>query len=331
MLSKTHFSNFLVASAFSLLFSTSAFAAGEAQQARFAPWLSVLEESLTSNPKSEKIADALLKGENRIAAFNLQALGKLYSPQDEKFSSLIRGQMKILEDGIGEYDKWQSIAKESGKKKDEAKAEEARKSFIKLLEKEKWIDAGKKDRLSEIKSFLKKRKWLSYDQDRSQIIAQLSAQLDSITETEYDLGRLEKRDGDGKGLHELRREIRWFMIEARVLNGLIQFQPETQASCSIPSLQGLASTSLAKSKYSTLPGSALETDPCYIEQCLFLGLSQSVNRLGELKDAAELDHEARESDRVPTELQQQAEDLYQDLKKSRIFSKLSQNLKQCQK
>ena len=49
----------------------------------------------------------------------------------------------------------------------------------------------------------------------------LGNQLSRIARTEFDLSKLE----EGNGLHELRRELRWFLIEVQVLNGLVQFKP----------------------------------------------------------------------------------------------------------
>jgi hypothetical protein len=305
---------------------------GEAQKARFEPWLKTIETSLKSSNKADKVAEALLKGENRIAAFNLQALGKLYTQQDADFSTKIRSPFKKLEDGIGEFDKWQKIAEKSGKTKDKQRAEKAKKEFAEMLISEKWVGASaQKDRMNGIKKFLKDQDWQSYSHDKSLILQQLQQQVQNIAETQYDLGRLEKRNEgeDGKGLHELRREIRWFMIEARVLNGMLIFR-EDPKDCHVEAYKELYTTSLATSKYSTLPATALETDPCKIQQCLFLGLSQAVNVLGELKDAAEQDQEARETDTVPAALHSQAENLWQELQETQVFSMLGQNLRQCQ-
>jgi len=310
------------------LFSVLAFAQGEAQKARFEPWLKILEDSINSSSQPDKVAEQLLKGENRIAAFNLQALGKLYQTQDSQFSFQLRSHFKALEDAIGEFDKWNKIAEKSAKEKDKKRAEDAKEKFVKMLKNEKWLSSGSKGKLQDIRNAIKKQKWPSYADDKQQIIQDLVFQLENLDQTSFDLSRLEKTDGDGNGLHELRREIRWLMIEMRVLNGLIQFKADPQA-CSVSEFSEFYKTSLASSKYSTLPADPLETDPCRIEQCLFLGLSKSVNTLGEIKDAAEQDAEAREEDRVPKDLLKTAETAYDELKSTQVFSKLKKNLGQC--
>ncbi len=302
---------------------------GEAQKARFKPWLSLIDQSLKSSDKADNVAEDLLKGDNRIAAFNLQELGKLYTVQDSDFTSEIRSAFRDLENGIGEYDKWKKIADKTGKQKDQERAEKAKQEFAKVLTDKKWIGGGSKDRMKRIQSFLKKQDWLSYEDDKQQMLGQLIEQIDSVAANSYDLGRLEKRDGDGRGLHELRREIRWFTIESRVLNGLLQFR-ENPEVCSVEIYKDLYKTPLATSKYSTLPGSELETDPCRIEHCLFLGLSRAVNILGEIKDFAEQDEESRETDTVPASKRAEAEGLYKELKDNQVFEKISQNLRQCQ-
>ncbi|MGZ5279513.1 MAG: hypothetical protein ACXWC9_06205 [Pseudobdellovibrionaceae bacterium] len=308
--------------------SISASADGKAQKARFEPWLKILEASINSSSNPNKVAEELLKGENRIAAFNLQALGKVYLNQDAQFSEQIRVNFKALEDAIGEYDKWNKIAEKSAKEKDKKRVEKAKEKFVNMLKKEKWINAGSEGKLEEIRNAIKKYKWLSYADDKQQIIQDLVTQLENLDQTSFDLSRLEKTDSDGNGLHELRREIRWLMIEMRVLNGLIQFK-EDPSICSVPEFAEFFKTPLASSKYSTLPADVLEKDPCRIEQCLFLGLSKSVNTLGEIKDAAEQDSEARKEDRVPKDLLKTAEIAYDELKNTQVFSKLGKNLRQC--
>lgn len=90
-----------------ILFSSLTYAdRGEAAKARFEVWLRVLEKTLASSRNPAEVAEALLSDDNRIAAFNLQALGKIYTPQKNTFSKLVRQSFKDLEDGIGEYDKW---------------------------------------------------------------------------------------------------------------------------------------------------------------------------------------------------------------------------------
>src|SRR5437868_5209270 len=74
------------------------------QVARFTPWLDVLHKSI-DNVTLEQAGLNLLEGSNRVAAFNIQALGMLYADQDPMFETF-RIQFKRLEDSIGQFDKW---------------------------------------------------------------------------------------------------------------------------------------------------------------------------------------------------------------------------------
>lgn len=313
-----------------ILFSSLTYAdRGEAAKARFEVWLRVLEKTLASSRNPAEVAEALLSDDNRIAAFNLQALGKIYTPQKNTFSKLVRQSFKDLEDGIGEYDKWKKISKKSGSSRDQAKAEEAKKSFAQMLVKENWLPLNSNSRTRQVREFLSDFAWESYSDDKEQVLKVLVDQLEKLQATRYDVSRLEKRDGDGNGLHELRREIRWLMIEARVLNGLVQFKADP--SCSVPELEPLLRSEVAKSRYATLPASALEKEPCFIEQCLFVGLAQNVNQLGAVKDAAEQNQQSRESDTVLGQNLRAAQDIYKQIQRTDVFNKLSQNINACLK
>lgn len=62
----------------------------------------------------EEIIYKLVKTpEARIAAFNLQALGKLYIPYDALFAKM-QSDFKQIEDGIGQVSKWQDLQNPGG-------------------------------------------------------------------------------------------------------------------------------------------------------------------------------------------------------------------------
>src|SRR5213592_4660910 len=79
----------------------------EAPLARFKPYMTTLRSTLESGQTNEQIANTLLSS-GRPAAFSLQALCRIYSDADDKFKD-IRDDFKRLEDGIGGYDKWNTI------------------------------------------------------------------------------------------------------------------------------------------------------------------------------------------------------------------------------
>ena len=114
------------------------------QYSRFDPWLDQLDEAL--NPKGnvdfDDIAKELVDGSSRVAAFNLQALARLYDSENNMFKT-IKEDFKGLEDAIGAYDKWANVIK---------KAEKKGLSEGKL----KDLKARKKSEMETLKKFLEK-------------------------------------------------------------------------------------------------------------------------------------------------------------------------------
>lgn len=294
---------------------------GEAQVERFQVWIRELREVLTSSTDTRVVARALVGGTARNATFHLQGLGRIYESVDPKFKTLVRDDLKELEDAIGQYDMWKSL--------DPSKVKKAEDTLVKILEKEGWSKKGQSSHLDAIEKFVTQFQWSDYQTDRRHVLISLREQLDHLAATNYDLTRLEKTDGDGNGLHELRREMRWFLIEARVLNGLLNYAPGQV--CSAPAYASLLNSKLADHKYATLNSGTLEVDPCLVERCLMLGIVKSVNIMGGLKDAAEEDKAARQADRVPDAMVAEATGIYNEIKETQVFSRLSRNIGSCEK
>lgn len=295
---------------------------GEIQKARFEIWLKEIRMPLNA-PTASDAADRMIQSSARNAASHLQALGKLYE-RHKRFEKL-REEFKKMEDSIGEYEKWENIL-EKAKKKDASqdsldrlrdKKKEAKKKLAQFLDKEGWIATSGPSKLDAIESLIDDFEWESYDQDRRKVLKELSQQLSRVDQAEFDLSRLEK----GNGLHELRRELRWFLMEARALNGLIQLRSD--ANCSYEEA--------ANWRYADIPVSDTEVQPCYISRCLFLGVVDSVHRLGKIKDKAEAANNiSRNSDIVPNKLEKEAHTLYKEIKSTRVMSKLQDQLATCQ-
>ncbi len=307
------------------------------QYSRFDPWLDQLDEAL--NPKDnvdfDDIAKELVDGSSRVAAFNLQALARLYDSENNMFKT-IKDDFKGLEDAIGAYDKWANVIKKAEKKglsegklkdlKDRKKSEMEK--LKKFLEKEKWVTGGnKKSKLKEIKSDLRDFKWLSPEVDRKLLIDKLANELNALNETKFDMGILE----EGDGVHELRRSLRWILIEMRALNGLFAFNDRNK--CAIPEYSSLLSQEVSKSNYASLPPSTLEIESCKIDQCLFLGIVDLVKQIGDQKDIAEAElnesGSKKPSDEVPQSIRKVLEPLYMKMKSSNLVATLGNQVKSC--
>ena len=304
----------LVQAAAILFFSMSAVAAQDLQ--RFEIWMDILQkstdgafngitavENLKANPKS------------RIAAFNLQALGLLYSKVDPQFT-VLKKEFKKIEDGLGQIDKWNNIGNDKNKAK-------ATKKFADQLEKEGWNKAGDNSKIGKIKKDLKQALKSLPDSD-SLLVAQLVKDLAFIDSTSFNFSILET----GNGLHEFRRQIRWFMIESQVLNGLITFR-NPSVSCGITEYDELLSLPIAKSKYSSLTSNPALQKTCPISQCYFVALSDAVEKLGALKDKAEMAIGNTTSDTTPPDLAKAAQEISDQIHATRLLKILQSEIGMC--
>ena len=301
---------------------------------RFEKWLTPISDAMNSSDDEKEVSDELISSGGREMSFNLQALGRLYEGQDKDFREL-RFAFKEFEDGIGEYNKWVEVrkaAKQSGAspadiKKIEKRVLDARKDLAEMLTTGNWVPNAKDSRLNGIVDFLDSYDWGTDEEDRDVVLTTLESQLKAVQDTEYDFSALEK----GDGLHEARREIRWFLIGARVLDGLVIYDKKNP-TCPVPDLEGLVNEPIATDKYAGLPASKSEKNPCVISQCLFLSLVDAVNKLGEIKDQAEKENNATGttvSDKVPTALRKKAESVWQGLEDNGVLGSLRKEIKSC--
>lgn len=277
-----------------------------------------------------EVADALLVGKSRVTAFNIQALGKIYANRHKNFKKL-KEDFKSLEDGIGEYKKWRDLLAEaearnasvSKIKKFRKKKEEAKVALSNMLEDKNWI---KGKRIKRYQKFISKFDFGGHKKDRDFVLKTLEKYLEKISKTEFDMHVLE----EGNGVHELRREIRWFLMEAKVLNGTLYFRKNTQA-CPIEQYQNLPQRPIASSKYATINLSPLEKNPCLISQCLFLALVKKVGEYGDLKDQIEADLNLQDvlTDETPEKYKPTLEKLYHELKNSQVLDVLADEIYSC--
>ncbi len=299
--------------------------------ARFAPYLRTLKSAIEEPATIEAAADALL-AQGRPAAFSLQALARVYGGFDgagPEFRTL-HDAFKSLEDGIGAYDKWagiydQAVSEHADKAtldRLEKKRDEARTLFTTKLTRDGWRTEGKSPtRLAQIQKFLDGYKWKPRAGDREQILAWISKELTELDTTRYDMKTLEQ----GNGLHELRRDLRWILIEQLTLNGLVTLK-DAGDKCPAPALAKIPNDN----RYGALRGSALETRPCEISACLVFATADFVERLGDLKDQAEQAvNIAGDSDVVPQKLQAATQSTYDEITKSHLLGLYRDEIETC--
>lgn len=294
--------------------------------ARFAPYLKTLKTTLESGRPTEEIASSLLQS-GRPAAFSLQALCRVYGKADPKFKEM-RDDFKGLEDGIGAYDKWNGIYQEAvSQHRDaatlerlKAQRDQALTQFTKLLTDKQWLTTGgAKNRIQMTQEFLDGFDWKTRADDRKLVLKQLIDELEDIKATTYDMKILEY----GDGIHELRRDIRWVLIEELALNGMITVK---EGECPIPAYASIPSDG----RYGALRSSPTEPNPCQVSACLVYAAAKTVSDLGDLKDQAETQVNINgDSDVVPEPLQAPAKAIYDGIVQNDLVGQYATQLRAC--
>lgn len=223
---------------------------------------------------AENQAQLLIKLGARVDAFNLQSLGRVYEtyplPPTQELMKSIRKQAKKLEDAMGAFDKYKTVGKRD-------RAKEAAQELLKLLAGEGWIDGrGRSPLLARMKGAVLAVRWLPEDQDQAFILTQLALQIEKVRTARHDMRRLEA------GLHEIRRELRWFSISAKALGPRVAVS--SRMTCPLRRLHFAAH---ADSKKYMLPEDQGTPGACVLSACVAQELVGAVGLFGELKDQAE--------------------------------------------
>lgn len=252
-----------------------------------------------SNAEFESTSDALLEAKARNQFFRLESLLRLYQRAFPEFDKYLAA-VKEMEDGIGAY----SYSVDSLKfAEDEFKKENQRAaaSPARLAEQERILEGLRKKKANARVVFTKvvDRSTLSADLPalRSQLDANLTGWparrdleyvngelvriLRNVKDTRYNFNQLED------GIHEFRRQLRWFPMMIDSLDGLILLRDDPKGACPVPALESLAETRAATHRYSNPPLNFPATHPCTISRCLLWPVVKTVDEIGRLKDEAE--------------------------------------------
>lgn len=233
---------------------------------------------------SEAKVDYLVKEDLRGDAFRLQGLARLYReyPESPKLFEAWWSTSKAIEDLMGDYGfKTDRVAFAAKVKAPEELVAHFQKKADK--EKQKVIDQVDDDLgLVDLQTKLSKVRWLTYEKDREFAVARIAEEARKIqkdlSKGEYDLSELEK------GIHELRRDVRWISIYAAGLNGLVITSDD---GCPIQEYVPLLKSEYATGKFSKLGGPEEKIQPCPIPRCSYLALSRIVDLLGVIKDVGQ--------------------------------------------
>lgn len=254
-----------------------------------------IDEILRSEPDADKLVDLVMGKDLRRQVFLLEGISKLYSDIHGKKAERVYDGAKKLEDQLGHFSMTKSnLATAEKVGADPAVVELLRKDMqasraaLKELLAADWMpDAkGRIPALRDVVEDWGEAKWGSYDKDIDKVKGELSRRLSKLEATPYDMTDLDN------GIHELRRQLRWFPIYAESLNGLFQLDEKSNP---VKAYEPLLNADIAKSKYVQLPDAAREQSPIPLSKSVYCGLMQLTLDLGVLKDSGEPIHFIRDA------------------------------------
>ncbi len=319
---------------------------------RIVTWLARLQPAFGVGGDATALADELHAKDVRLTVFYLEGLLKLYVARYPELESVYQ-RVKALEDALGGLGAARSLTELiktlSGSEATVAWCEiqEAtmRGRTVELLVKDWMPDAqGKVPLFAELLATLCALDFERYRRDQKTLISEIRRRLAKLEDTSLDMFELQ----GNRGLHELRRQLRWIPIYCVALDGMIV----TDASCHpIKAYAELLSSEIAKSPYATLPEPTREDKPVSISLSMYLANTHFISELGRLKDAGEtvegVQHALLGSGAVRTSIDAHnealrllkrspeeqyavhllAENLYKELRKKRFLKRLRADFK----
>ena len=308
-------------------------------------------------PAASKVAvepfmDSSAEKDVRTHLFRLESLLRLYRHKFENLEPHLL-QVKQVEDGLGAYayavDSL-NFAKDKFKRENQAQAPDA----ARRAEQQKIVDGlEKKEQLArDVLAKLLERSTLGsdlaplrslvgsrfngwgYGNDVPYVKRELQQLLSGVRNHRYDFKKLED------GIHEFRRQLRWFPITVDALDGLVLVRDDPAGACPVPALEKLAGSAAARNRYSNPDLRFPASHPCTISRCLLWQVVKTVRDIGRLKDEAQGnlaveaaldfdDDEVATSNKATPEETSRAEVMRDELFKSRALESLTAQLSSC--
>ncbi len=270
-----------------------------------------IEGELKKYNSAEINITELSQGSLRQILFSTQTLASLFSAKYEALET-VRIETKRLEDEIGAYRKsieqleyakshQASLTQITNLEKRKAALE---KELIGLIANENWISQSP-HKVDHLKNILKEIKWHDDQKEKSDTYRMMEQELTRIDETPWNMTVLE-----GQGIHDLRKEMRWYKLQTDALTDFIGIQSET---CN----QG-----------AIVPSNKKSGGKCLISSCLHSKMSEIYNVFGSIKDEGE-GHDGL-GEGIDQNLLKPAQDLYREIKKDNLFKNLAQEFNQCE-
>jgi hypothetical protein len=271
---------------------------GPHAQRRFLKPLAALQRALsTAGAPTDRAgpdslpAEIFYKANGRTPMFMLQGLARVYEDLDIQngLFSAIKLETKIIEDAFGALDFWRVAASRAGSwALPEAVVRTATTRYIEAcgrawawLEARHWVAHRYQEEdltltASALAKKLRRVEWLSPRKESRALLRWFLRALRSTQEklTKLDMSHIEH------GLHEARRQIRWFSIYANALEGGVVLEPAPAPAGWEKYLQ----KEIVESPFNRLSPAEPEDAPIRIPAPLFYALSYAIDRLGVVKD-----------------------------------------------
>jgi len=249
----------------------------------------------------ETFVDSLVEGDARAQLFRLESLLRLYRHKFPTLAEHLR-QVKEVEDGLGAYTyavESLKFAKEKFKKENQTQAQGP--DAAQQTEQEKILEGlGKKEEMARngLKRLLERSTLGSdlqplrsqvnsrftgwgYAKDVPYVKRQLQRTLKDVRDGKFDFNKLED------GVHEFRRQLRWFPMTIDSLDGLILVRDDPEGACPVPALEKLAGSAAARHRYSNPELRFPAEHSCTISRCLLWQVVKTVRDIGRLQNEAQ--------------------------------------------
>lgn len=248
----------------------------------------ILRQTYATVSDFNQMPQKMIEVDLRVVFMRIEAIARSYSDyfkdgsEDAKRLENIFKQAKSLEDNMGvlaDAVKLPTVLDTIKAPADliafaKKKSAQTLQQFVPYLKQKGWGPDLKS--LTTIESVAKNINWPKDEsEDRVTVISRIAKESKDIAEKSYPLDDLDK------GIHQLRKDLRWVLLETQASNGLIV---RDDSSCPIPEYQGLVIAPVAASKYGVLSPSSSETNPCKITGCTYLAVVTHNLNIGDLKD-----------------------------------------------
>ena len=230
----------------------------------------------------------MLQVDLRATYMRIQSILRLYGDylkkdgDDTDRINTMAKQAKSLEDNLGtlaDIVKLPSVLEQTQAPADlinfaKTKANRSVPQFVAFLKQKGW--GPDLVTLKDMEKNVTKIHWpSSADKDNDVVFSEIAQESKDIANKKYPLNDLDK------GIHQLRKDLRWVLLEIQSTNGLII---RDDSSCPINDYESLVTSPVSTSKYGVLPPSPQETSPCKIAGCVFLAVVTHNNNIADVKD-----------------------------------------------